>query len=150
MVGAELRPGLDARLLDERLPRLAIDLERLGLALAAVEGEHQLPGEPLSSAVTGDELLQLADERGVAPGGQVGLHAQLERGQPLLLEPRDLRLRERLEGHVGERGPAPERQRLAQDRPGPLRPAGGQRGPPSSTLRAKRSASSSSGSTCRQ
>ena len=35
------------------LPRLAVDLERLGLALAAVEGEHQLPGQPLTVAVRG-------------------------------------------------------------------------------------------------
>ena len=62
----QLRPGLDADLLDERAPRLAVDLERLGLAPAAIEREHQLPGEPLAVAVLGDELLQLADERGVA------------------------------------------------------------------------------------
>ena len=81
-------PRLDADLLDERPPRVAVDLERLGLAPAAVEREHQLPGQPLAVAVMGDEVLQLAHELGVAPGGQVGVHAQLERGQPLLLEPR--------------------------------------------------------------
>ena len=76
MAGPELRPGLDAHLLDERPPRLAVDLQRLGLALAAVEGEHQLPGEPLTVAVTSHEVLQLAHERGVAPSGQVRVHAQ--------------------------------------------------------------------------
>ena len=76
------------------------------------------------------ELPQLADQRDVAPGGQVGLHAQLERLEALLLQPRDLRLREGLELQVGQRRAAPQRQRLAQQRRRLLRPPRSQRALP--------------------
>ena len=112
--GASSGPGSTPSSSASRSPRLAVGLERLGLAPAAVEREHQLAGEPLARRVLGDEPPQLADDLGVAAGGEVGLDAQLERGQPLLLEPRDLGLRERLERQVGERRPAPQRERLAQ------------------------------------
>ena len=60
MERAQLRPGLDADLLDEHAARVAVGLERLGLAPAAVEREHQLAGEPLARRVLGDEPPQLA------------------------------------------------------------------------------------------
>ena len=127
---AELRPGLDAEVVGELLARLAVGVERLGLAAAAVEGEHQLPGEPLARRVLGDQLPQLADELGVPAGGQVGLDARLQRGQPLLLEPRDLGLRERLERQVGERRPAPQARAPRAGPRGVLGLPGGQRAPP--------------------
>src|SRR5215204_5860817 len=58
--------------------------------------------------------LELGDERRVAAEREVGVDPVLERGEPLLLEPRDLRLRERLVAEVGERTPAPQRERLPQ------------------------------------
>ena len=104
---AELRAGLDADLGDEDPASLAVGLERLGLAAAAVEREHELPGQPLAGRVDGDELLQLADELRLAAGREVGLHARLDGGETLLVQPRDLGLRERLEGELGERRSAP-------------------------------------------
>ena len=44
---------------DERLPRRAVGLERLGLAARAVEREHLLPAEALAQRVLGDERLEL-------------------------------------------------------------------------------------------
>ena len=44
----QLRPGLDPDLLDQRLSRLAVGLERLGLAAGAIEGEHPLGVEALA------------------------------------------------------------------------------------------------------
>ena len=73
-----------------------------------------------------DERLELGDELCVAPEREVRLDALLERDGAQLLEPRDLRLRERLVEEVGERGAAPERERLAQ------RALGGSGVPPSS------------------
>jgi hypothetical protein len=67
----------------------------------------------LAQRVLGDERLQLAHQVGVAAARQVRVDARLERRPAQLLQPRDLDLRERLEGEVGERRPAPERQRLA-------------------------------------
>ena len=75
----------------------------------------------------GDELLQLADQLRLAAGREVGLDARLDGGQTLLLQPRDLGLRERLEGELGERRPAPQRQRLAQSGRRVLGLSGGQR-----------------------
>jgi hypothetical protein len=55
----------------------------------------------------GQQLLELADQFAVPTGGQVRLHSRLQSVQPLLLEPRDRRLREGLERQLGERRPAP-------------------------------------------
>ena len=59
----------------------------------------------------GRKGLELACERAVAPRVEVGVDSRLQRGQPRFLEPRHLRLRERLEGEVGERLAPPERER---------------------------------------
>ena len=88
--------------------------ERVSLAAGAVERAHQLRTEPLAQRVLADERFQLADEAGMAPELEVGVEAELERPEPLLLECRDLPLREGLVGQVGEGRPAPERERLAK------------------------------------
>ena len=64
----------------------------------------------------GDEALQLADDVGVASEREVGLDPLLERVQAQLLQPRDLRLGERLECELVQRRPPPQGKRLAQDR----------------------------------
>lgn len=113
---AQLRPRLDAHLLDEHASRHGVDLEHLGLPAAAVQREHELAGELLAQRVVIDELLQLAHDLGMATGGEIGFHAKLQRGQSLLLQTRDLGGGERLDGQLGERRAAPQRQRLAQGR----------------------------------
>ena len=62
----------------------------------------------------GDEAFQLADELGVAAEREVRLDPPLERRESKLVQPPDRRLRERLVGEVGERRPAPERERFAE------------------------------------
>ena len=89
-------------------------LERLGLAVGAVEGEHQLAPQALAVGVLPHEGAQLADQLGRAAGGQVGLHAALQRRQALLLQAGGRRLGERLEGQVGEGRSPPERESAAQ------------------------------------
>ena len=54
-----------------------------------------------------------AIDRVVTAELDLGLEPVLERGQPQLVEPGDLVLEERLEREVGERRPAPERERVA-------------------------------------
>ena len=76
------------------------------------------PRQPLAQRVLGDERLELADELRVAAEREVGVDPLLERREAELLEPDDRGLRERLVGEVGERGAAPERERLAQRRRG--------------------------------
>ena len=62
----------------------------------------------------GRERVELACERAVAARVEVGVDPRLQRGQPRLLEPRRLRLRERLESEVGECLPTPERERAVR------------------------------------
>jgi len=61
-----------------------------------------------------DEVFELGDDWSVQAQRELGIDPQLERGQPELLEPRDLELRERLIGEVCERRSAPERDRVGQ------------------------------------
>jgi hypothetical protein len=46
---------LDAEVVDERSPRLAVRLERIRLPVGAVEGEHLLPAEPFTQRVLAHE-----------------------------------------------------------------------------------------------
>ena len=64
--------------------------------------------------VSGDERLELADQRRVASRLEVVRDAGLQRGEPGLVELRCGGLREWLIGEVGERRPAPEREALAE------------------------------------
>ena len=77
--------------------------------------------------MTGDERLELTDHVGVAPDRKVGLDAPLQRGQPELLEAGGLVLGEGL-GELGQRRPAPQRQRALDDVGRVAGPAAGKRG----------------------
>ena len=112
----ELRPRLDPELVDEAAARGLVGVEGLGLAAGSVEREHQLPAEGLAQRMLAHERLQLADDVAVAPQLQVGVDPLLERHEPELLEPSDLRLRELLERELGERGAAPEVERAPEQR----------------------------------
>ena len=112
--GLELRPWFDPELLDECPARIVIGRERLGLAAAPVEREHQLTPEPLAQRLRADERLELRDELGVRPKLEIGGNPLLEHAQAQVLEPLDLRLRERLQLEIGERRTSPEPERLAE------------------------------------
>ena len=130
---AQLGGGLEAELV-ERAAGVAVRGERVRVAPRAVEGEDQLCLESLAVRVRCDEPLELADERRVPARGEIVVDAGFERGEPALVEPCRGRQREGLVREVGERGTAPERERLVRL---PL---------PSSSC-SKRSTSSSPGST---
>ena len=114
---AQLGPGLDPDLLGQRLARLAVGLQGLGLAPGAVEGEHALGVEALVERVLGEQRLERADHLGVSPRRELGVDRELDRAQVKLLEAADLGARERLVGDVGERGAAA----TARARPWPRR-----------------------------
>ena len=105
---AQLRARLDADLPDERRPRVAVRLERVGLAAAAVERQQQLRAQALAQRMLGDERLELRDQRPLAPERELGLDPLLPRDQAQLLEPLDVDARERLELEVRERPAAPQ------------------------------------------
>ena len=106
-VGARLEPEIVV----EPTPRLLVDLERLRVPSAAIEREHELRDEALAVRVLRDELLELADRLLVAAERELGVEAQLVRAEPQLLEPVGLGAPCRRERDVGERGPAPHRER---------------------------------------
>ena len=110
----ERRPGVDAELLDERPASALEHVQRVGLPAAAVEREHQLAAQALAKRVLRDERLELRHQLVMAAERQVGVDAILDRRETELLQPGDLALRERLVPELGQRLPAPERERLAQ------------------------------------
>jgi hypothetical protein len=63
----QLRPRLDAELVDESRARVLVCVECLGLPARAVQREHQLRTEPLAQRRFGDQLLELGDDVVVAP-----------------------------------------------------------------------------------
>jgi hypothetical protein len=80
------------------------------VALAAVQRDHQLAGQLLARGVLLGELAELGDDLGVAAALQVGVDPRFDRREPLLVQPGDLGLRERLEGELRQRRAAAEAQ----------------------------------------
>jgi hypothetical protein len=59
-----------------------------------------------------DERLELGDDGSVPSRGKISLDALLDTREPKLLETRDVRLRKRLVGQVGERCSTPDRESI--------------------------------------
>ncbi len=110
----QLRRRVEPELVGEREPRRPVDLERLRLAAAAVEREHQLAAQPLAQGVRSDQLLQLPDERSVPAEPELGVDPLLLRRHAQLVETCGLEPREVLLLEIGERRPAPELERIAE------------------------------------
>ena len=115
---SQLRAGFEPELVVECFATFAIRGERVGLAPAPVQRQHQLPQQPLTVGVHGDERLELADHIAVVAEHQVGLDPVLQRGQARVLQARDLALSERLIREIGKRLAAPQPQRRLQQLPG--------------------------------
>src|SRR6266540_5310018 len=124
---AEGAAWLDAELVHEGSSRLLVGVERFALTPTAVQREHELTAQPLAQRLLRDQGLELTDEVGVPAEREVGFDSLFEGDDPALLEPGDLGLREGLEGEIGERWPAPQRKRLAQEIGRLLRVAAGER-----------------------
>ena len=62
-----------------------VHAQRVGLAAAAVEGDHQAAGEPLAQRVLVGRALQLADGLAVTAEGEEGVEARLQRLQAQLV-----------------------------------------------------------------
>ena len=120
---AQLLAGLQAVLLAQQPPPLAVGRERPGNLPAPVEGDHELRPGALAQGVRGHQAGQLAGELDVAPGAQVGLDAVLPCRQPALVEVPAVVV----EGggdDVRERVALPEHERAPQQITGGIGPAG--------------------------
>jgi len=93
--------------------------------------------QPLAQRVLGEQCVDLADDLLMATGRQVRINSQLRGRLAQLLEPTDLRRRERLVGQVRERVAAKQRRASRAAFP---------RAPASESRRSKRRTSTSSGS----
>src|SRR5262249_3215722 len=94
------RAWFDPELVDQQPPCRLVGGERVRLPSAAVEREHQLSAHPLPQGMSRDQHLQLRHQRSVATEGELRLNSLLQREQSQLLEPPDLRLRERLVAEI--------------------------------------------------
>jgi hypothetical protein len=110
----QVRARLDAELLHQHPAGRLVGRQRIGLPPAAVEGDHQLLMQPFPQRVRGGQRLKLADHLGMTAERQIGVDPVLEDTDVQLLQPRDLRLRERFIAQVGEWRAAPEREGLAE------------------------------------
>ena len=111
---SQVRTGLEAQLLRQRLAETPIRLQRFSLSAASVKREHELGTEALPGRVQSDETLELGDELGVATELEISIDPVLERGKPELFQPRALSLDEVAVPQVRERWTAPQGERLAQ------------------------------------
>jgi hypothetical protein len=120
-LGARLQPQLIA----EHPACVAVRVERIRLPAGGVEGAHQLTAESLAQRVLFDQALQLGNEARTLAERELRLDPLLDRLEPKLLQPPDLRLRERLERQILQCRPTPQRQGGPQlVRPiAPLRPS---------------------------
>ncbi|GAA2796581.1 hypothetical protein GCM10020219_079720 [Nonomuraea dietziae] len=119
--GGQLGRGVGAQLLGQRLARLLEHLQRLCPAPRPGQGEHELTSQPLPQRLPPHQLAQLGDqlgERGAARE-QVGLDPVLHGREAQLLQRGGLRLGEGQRQDVGQRGTAPQAERLTQQ-PRPL------------------------------
>ena len=104
---SEFRTGVDPELGRERLPGRLERGERLGLPAAPIQREHLQRPDVLTQGEALHERLGLRDRVALTAERQERLDARLLGRCSELLEPARRRLRERLIGEVGERGPAP-------------------------------------------
>jgi hypothetical protein len=97
----ELGPRFKAEFVLERLAAAAVDIERVGVAPAAVQSEHQLPEELLTMGVEVDEALEFSNHVTVLAEQQIGVETVFERPHALFLQARSFALREWLMCNVG-------------------------------------------------
>src|SRR5581483_6414268 len=103
---------LEPELLVEDAPGLARKLERVGLAAAPVEREHEQRPQPLAERIARHEARKLGDGGTTAPALDLGVEPLLRRPDPQLLERRPLPGHER-QVELGERLAAPKALGLA-------------------------------------
>ena len=111
----QLGAGLDPQLLDEHLAGVLIRLQRVGLAAAAIEREHQLPVQPFAQRVLAREPLELGDQLGVTPRRARSASTRSSRAAQVLAPPAARSQPARTVLRRARRAAAaPQRERLAQ------------------------------------
>jgi hypothetical protein len=112
----QLAAGLEPQLVAEVGPGCRVDVQRLRLASAAVQGQHRLRLQPLPKRMSGREAAQLRQQVAVPAEGELGLDPQLDRGHAEFLQPLRLSAREVPGGELAVGRAAPQRQRAPHNR----------------------------------
>jgi hypothetical protein len=107
---AKLAAGLQAEVFGQPGTSSLERCQRVRLASAAVEGNHELGVEPLSVGVESDGAFELRNDLAVLAEDEPCLCQALERGQAVALQPAPRHRRERRILDVSESRPAPQRQ----------------------------------------
>jgi hypothetical protein len=94
---------LDSELVHQVVPSSLVRVERVGLTVGAVEGEHLLGAKPLPKRVLADEHLQLAEHLLVTTLGEIAVDPIHEQGQSQLVEPLHLVLAHIRHSHAPDR-----------------------------------------------
>jgi hypothetical protein len=123
---AQPRSGLQSELLVQAPARLAVHRQRLHVPPGGIQRAHALLDQPLAQRSIRRPRVGIGQHRLAVPEPEIGLVASLDRVPAQRLQPRDLRLRERLIAQVRERRPAPQAQRRAKRRRRPSERAVGQ------------------------
>ena len=109
---AQLLTRLDAQLLVEQPAALPVRVERVGLPSRAVQGEHELPPQPLTQRVFLNESLELGNEPRVAAEIEVGSDPLFDCRKPLFFQASAFGARDE-SVEVGECRATPEGESLA-------------------------------------
>src|SRR5215469_7861095 len=110
----ELLARLQTELLTEEPARAAVGGERIGLALAAEEGEHQLAPEALAEWLLRDQALQLRGKLGMPTKGEFSIDPLFQTGKAELVQALGFQRKHAAIGHVGQCRPAPQPKRGPQ------------------------------------
>ena len=108
MQSLEPRGGLDAKLVDERIPQALEFLERPANMTGPVQRGYQLGEEALVHRMACNQGRQFADQVRVPTESKIGVNAPAESGQVRLLQRHRLKLQHAPRPDVHESRPAPQ------------------------------------------
>ena len=124
---AELLARLEPELLVKKRLRPSVGGERVRLAPAPVQSDHELPPESLAQRLLGDEALELGDELCVPTESELCLDQLLAGDEAELVQALRLGGEHSFVAYVGERGSAPEPERRPEPVAGKARRSAGER-----------------------
>ena len=110
----QLLARVEAELVAQDSPRVAIHVERVGLPAGSVERDHQVAAQALAERMRANKRFELRDEVAMVAERELEVNPPLDAREAKLLETLDLVLGKVVVREVGQRRPAPERKRLVQ------------------------------------